>query len=294
MMKNRLIMTAGSVALLTLSSSAALYTWDGGGANNRYSTTANWDPTAPSGGPQSGDTGTVGGTYRVEIGGLNELTTGAAITFSASSYLERNSTSAANMSGTYTFNDTTRMNISALLLQSGSTLNWNSSGTFSNAPSGLTAAAAMFSDAANSVVNMSSGLWLLDVTGTDAMDVNGTFNMIGGQIKVVDRFNVDGTFNLGGTGELYVADELIGGILNFQGTAAAFYHAGHDYDFAARLDGNVKINGVAQTDLTGFNVENVNISGTDYTKFTVIPEPATIGIYLLGSAATLIVRKVRG
>ena len=287
-MNIKYIATVLTILLLASSIPAAVYTWDNGGSTDRFSNIGNWDPTAPIGGPQSGDTGTVGGSYRVEVGTSTELTTGAAITFSDSSTLERNNTSLANMSGTFIFQNISSMYFSDLRLLSGGTLNWNSTGTFSNAP-GLSPGE-MFDNEAGSTVNMSAGLWTLDGGTTDAIDINGTFNMSGGKMEIADRMRIDGTFNLSG-GELFVADEYITGTLDFLGTDGTFYHAGHDFSFGGRTDGNLKIDGIAQSNLTGFNVENVNVGGIDYTKFTVVPEPATIGMLALGAVISFLIRK---
>lgn len=264
---------------------SAIYTWDGGATNDRFSSVGNWDPTAPTGGPQSGDTGTVSGTYRVEVGTAGELTTGAEITFNDSSYLERNSVSYASMGGIFTFNDSTAMNVSDLRLTAGAVLNWDSAGTFTIAPSGA-GAITMFTDVSTSSAYMSDGLWAVTSNGTDGIDVNGTFTMTGGKMEVANRLRVDGTFNLGGTAELYVADEFIDGVLNFVGTSPVFYHAGSDYNFAGRLDGNVQINGIAQNDLASFNLENVLVGGDPFTRISVVPEPSTFvltaGLLALG------------
>lgn len=255
----------------------AVYVWDGGASNDRYSSIGNWDPTAPSGGPQAGDTGDVTDSFRVEVGTSSEITTGATINFQDSSSLERNNSSFANMGGTFSFSGSSMMKFTDLRLQSGATLNWDSSGTFDNGSLGLSNQPNYLMS--GGITNMSNGTWTLDTSGTDSLKIEaGTFNMTGGEITSLDRMRLESTFNLGGTGELYIGDEFMtaDAFLNFQGSNSALFIQGQDEGLSHRYgEGYIGVDGVAISDDSMLNFENVNVGGTDYTKVTAVPEPAT-------------------
>jgi|GEM_PF-3460941 len=274
---------------------AAPYTWDGGASNDRFSDAGNWDPTAPSGGPGSGDTGTVNGSSRVEVGTSGELTTDAEITFNNTSSLERNSSSFANMSGTYNFNNSSTMTFSDLRVTG--TLNWGSNGTFSNGALGDSSQPNFL--LSSGAVNMSAGLWDLSTSGTgDALRVaGGVFNMTGGVIQTDDRVRFESTFNLGGLSEVYAGDEFMTGsaLFNFQGSDSAFFIAGIDENIDARISiGYIAVDGIVQTDATNLLFQNVNVGGTDYTRISAVPAPSVYALFAgFTSLAICVIRRRR-
>jgi hypothetical protein len=317
------LIAVGSACCLFIATSSAqtVFTWDAGGTNDQIQNTANWDP---DGVPGVGDTGNVNSAL-VEVTYQDAMTTGvngATINLNGTSTLQRNSTAQSAFSGTLNVNDQSDVEISVWWPRSNATLNWNSSGTFSLAPSGSSGQARFFIDDGTSnsgtVVNMSDGFWdLTGNTGTDSFQVeDGTFNMTGGLMITDRRFKLGttgggGTFNYGAGAELRVntmglfADavfnmELGSTVYIYAGLLGGFGgQDGADYfrdELRNGLAGsNIYIDGVQQfigaTDelsASNFTHSQLQLDGTFYDAITAVPEPSHYAM-LFGALSLCIV-----
>lgn len=293
----KLITVLTITAAMLSAADAEIYIWDGGGSDSRYRTAENWNPAAPEGGPKTGDTATVGGSYVVTINSQYEMAAGAAITMQDHSVLQRANVSTLSINGGLTFNDGSRLVTSILRLHENCRLDWNSTNTFTSAGSSTSAAAVNFlvsgaDTNAGTTVNMTAGYWQLTGNSNSnsfRMDT-GTFNLTGGTIFCGGSFYLGGNavFNLGGTGELFAGSLTAASAsrLNFQGTDSALYLAGGDRrDQIAVLieSGTIYIDGKPATDLSLLKFDNITVDGTDYTKVNVSSGVNTSLVFAIGT-----------
>lgn len=269
----------GIIFAMPMASAQILSTWTGGASVDRFGNEGNWDEGVPG----AGDTGNVGGSFRVEVGVLNEMNVGATINMNDSSFIERNNSSGLAFSGTLNFNDSSALISSDFRLQENSTVNWASSGTFTDAGASNQPNFAML---AGSEVNFSAGTW--ELFGESNVDVSllmraGTFNATGGTLILETRLRVGqdsaATFNLGKDASLYSGGLFMdqeGSLFDFEVDAS--YHIASMAQFNARLDdGFIAIEGIVQSDMENFTTESVTedlgFGDVDYTRITAIPEP---------------------
>jgi len=289
---------------------AASYVWDaGGGANTAYNTVANWDPTAPTGGPGNGDIATVGGTYAVGITTAGMIPSGVNLTLNDSSSLVRNSTAFFTVptAAVITFNNSSTLKSSGISLGGNATLNWNSAGSWTTV--GASTPANFATTAGGSqVISMSAGLWSLvgNTHATDSFTMNaGTFNMSGGVIFSDKRFTLGATstFNLGGSSSVYMNSDFMapGAKMNFVGTDSAYYTKS-DFLTTRITAGRIYVDGVLQSDDSKFDRETVLVdealfggtggSAVSYFKYSiVVPEPSGLALAVMGLVAGALRRR---
>lgn len=278
----RLFAVLGCLFALPVVHGQILSTWTGDGTNDNFSNSDNWDEGVPG----NGDTGIVGGTFRVEIpsGGLNNLNAGANIIMNDSSFID-NTNLAMNVTGTLTFNDDAELFSSDFRLNEDSTLTWDSNGTF--APAGPLSDRSNFYSSSGTTTNMTAGTW--ELTGNGATDSlllrGGVFNMTGGTMILDNRMRVGQdeatTFNLGADASLYsngLFMNTAGSLFDFE--IGASFHIALDGEFTTRLgEGFIAIEGIVQSDMENFTTESVTedfgFGPVDYTRITAIPEPRT-------------------
>jgi hypothetical protein len=296
------------LALLVASASLSFgqeVTWIGGGTTNAYNNNGNWDTGLT---PTTGDTAVIGATgdtvgpFTVSLTFGSIMQNADAHNIFGSTVMQRNSNAQINMGGTVSFSDNSSLIASYIVPDADLVMNWDSEGTWSNA--GSTTVPFITLGAAN-VLNMSSGRWeLFGNSHPNSLDVNtGTINMNGGRILMDDGMRINGgNFNLGGSGEVFFTSSVtlnfFGGAFNFQGINSALYLVGTDNTtaFDTRLGfGRISIDGTTATSLTEFNITNVNIEGDDFTRISVVPEPATYAAILgLAGLACCILRRRKG
>lgn len=295
--------------------SAQTTVWTGEHSTDRFSFN-NWS----DGVPEAGWTAIIDDA-RVEIGTATEMNTGATVNFNGNSLLERNSISHAQFTGVLNINDQTNVNITEWRAVSGSTLNWNSSGTFSIAPAGTSSNPRFLidRDAPDAVVNVYSGFWdLRDNTHTDSIQIdNGTFNMYGGLLIAANRFKV-GRGDRPGFVNYYADAEIRAGsmgtfhdsMFNFEvgatlylesGLLGSFGVEGHEWlrdEMRKGVDSSIHINGVHQSlgptdDLSAanFDLDTVEIDGIWYNSMTAIPEPRVYALFAGLFALGLVLRQ---
>ncbi len=294
--------TAALAATLILSAGAwaQTTTWTGAHDGDRFNSTANWS----NGVPEAGWTANINDA-RVEIGIAGEMAVGATLNFNGSSLLERNSTAQAHFSNVLNINDSTNVNITRLIVNEGTTLNWNSSGTFDIAPAGNATQPRfiMDRDAPNALVNIYNGFW--DLTGNtheDSIQVDqGTFNMYGGLLIANNRFKVgrgdtSGFVNYYADAEIRAASmgTFFNSEFNFELGATLYLESGLLGSFGTdglewfrdemrKGSGSaIHIMGIGQQSLTAeqtwtdnpfFTYDTVELDGIWYNSMTAIPEP---------------------
>jgi hypothetical protein len=289
-----------AVAALCVSIARAdiTHTWWGGTGN--IANTNYWIPKTL---PKAGDTGLVGKGIAQFLSAT--AYTNASLVVTGTARIARTTQAAIYVHTAWTFNNQSGADVNQLEFKQGSSLEWHSSGTWGRL-SGTSLADAFFkmqdTTYTGFVANMSAGLW--DFTGNTGANsftmYAGTFNMTGGKIVTDKLFrigeaNTPAYFNFGGNSELVLAGfSLInsGTKFNFQGTNAVLYIAG-DQESAIRtnaVNGNLQIDGVTQIDASRLQFGTVSINEVDYTRITAIPEPMTLGLFMISGVTLFLSR----
>jgi hypothetical protein len=283
-----------------------------------YTVAGSWTNLTTSGAgrvPIYGDSANIINTSTAQVALASAMNVGAAVNVSNNAAIYRTGVSGAYFSGTLSFRDNSSLTASQLALYSNAVLNWSSAGVWNG--NGANSQANFYVAAANNstgpTINMSAGTW--NLTGNTAADSfqldRGIFNMSGGKILCEDNFKIGSgssaaVFNLSGSGEIW----LKGGFSMFGGEASKWDFSGTNWTvyatngiagiktlFQTRINTtNIYANGSAVTVLTNaMSFSTVSIDGTDYTKVVanVIPEPATISLFVLSSAGLIILRRAK-
>ncbi|MCC5808048.1 MAG: hypothetical protein JJU00_17100 [Opitutales bacterium] len=259
------------------------------------------------------------------IGTAAALNTGAVVTVSGNSSLERNGIGRSDFSGTLNINDTANVKISTWHPQTGAVLNWNSSGTFSLADDGPNASQArlLVNTARDVTINVNAGFWDMRGNGNPAsVHFNhGTFNMNGG-LLIADRMfrigsgETSATLNYAADAEIRAASfgTFNDSVFDFEPGATLYLETGLLGSFGTQgfewfrdemrkgADSSVHIAGVHQSlgpeeglDVSNFLTDTVELDGIWYNSITAIPEPRTYAFVfgLLGLAIIALRRRKR-
>lgn len=271
-----------------------------GASGDRFGIAGNWTNGVPS----AGNPGTVNNA-RVEIATAVEMDTGATVTFSGASSLERNSAAFAWFSNTLNINGSTNVKISSLWPATGSVLNWNSTGTFSIADAGPdpTQARLLVATTRDVTININAGFWDMRGNGNPAsVHFNhGTFNMNGGLLIADRRFRIgsgetSATLNYAADAEIRAANfgTFSDSVFEFEPGATLFLESGLLGSFGTEgfewfrdemrkgVDSSIHIKGVGHQSLTltqswtdnpFFVYDTVELDGIWYNSISAIPEP---------------------
>ena len=260
-MKNRMIIVG--MAMLLGASAYADTVWTGGGADNAFTNSANWNNELPT----LANPGTMGDANFVFDHTKNEmdnidLTITGAVTWDSSSGKNDNAVDGAiiTMSG------------------SGATMDSDRGLIFGTSTVSVTNSATM--DLNRDFILNQDGFAVVDSGGMIrmrklGMSGNAVFTLGDGTLHIDGNTNTD-RFVLGNQS-----------YLNMTSDAGLFKYYGNQVDkvTTAITNGFIRINGVEQTDTSGFSI---TFDGTN--TLVAIPEPATLGLIAAFGGGILFIR----
>ncbi len=265
----QVLFTVFSIALLAvilrpIMTEAAAYTWDGGGADNNWSTCANWTTDFC---PGASDTATFNGTSTKDVtidGGFGGTVTSITIAsgYTGTITMARSltvSTSFSQATGTFTAaNQSFDMNGTFTL-----------SGGIFTASSGSTTLAGAMTVSGSPTFNANSGTWTFDGTTTATLSCNNiTFNLVtfNHDTNAGKTVSSNCTLPLGNnpsTGASTTQDLTINGTLTGTGTLT----------IGAKNSANLLTlnSGGSLSGFTGLDAGSVTIAGTyDFSTYTTL------------------------